>query len=76
VERRKSQSKCRSDEHVLHKDTYYIINVTETRRELQLERMRQRQREKNCQCGAPEQADSSAEREKGSQGVPMFLKLK
>jgi len=43
IDRAKSQSKCRSNEHVLHKDTYHIINMTETQRELQLERIQQKQ---------------------------------
>jgi len=31
IDKAKSQSKYRNDEHMLHKDTYYIINMTETR---------------------------------------------
>jgi len=52
IDRAKSQRKCRSDKYILHKDTYHIINVTETQQELQL--ITATKKKTNHKCGAPE----------------------
>jgi len=52
-DRAKSQSKCRNDEHVLHKDTYYIIKHDESFSKKEYNR--DNKKKTNHQCGVPEQ---------------------